>query len=140
MFHHSAQGLGKSTGKASSTSRRLSRPSLFQYKMSLKEQFVLPLLQVHPRHRPPPGPVVIAVVAPHVQLMPNTARAQNRGKPLVLLPAHVPLASREHGTHVVVPPAVAAVRQVVGRIIEVHILAVPAIEEALDVEGTTHRH
>src|SRR5271157_5157256 len=124
MFHHSAQGLGKSTGKASSTSRRLSRPSLFQYKMSLKQQFVLRLLQVRPRHRPPPRPVVIAVVAPHVQLMPNTARAQNRGKLLVPLPAHVPLASREHSTQVVVAPAVGAVRQVVGRVVEVHIVAV----------------
>src|SRR5208283_5199866 len=73
-----------------------------------------------------------------MQLMANSARAQNRGKLLVLLPAHVPFAGREHGPHVVVAPAVSAVRQIVGRIVEVHILAVPTIEEVLDVEGASH--
>src|SRR5271157_763565 len=73
-----------------------------------------------------------------MQLMPNSARAQNRGELLVLLPAHVPFAGREHGPHVVVAPTISAVRQIIGRIVEVHILAVPAIEEVLDVEGASH--
>src|SRR5271167_3185710 len=59
------------------------------------------LFQVHPCHRPPPRPVVIALVAPDMKFVPNATRAQDCGKLLVLLPAHVPFASREHRPHVV---------------------------------------
>src|SRR5208337_4443044 len=79
-------------------------------------------------------------IAPNCEFMPNAARAQDRGELLVLLPAHVPFAGRKHSSQVVVAPTVGAVRQIIGRIVEVHILAVPAIEEALDVERAAHRY
>src|ERR1035441_7977671 len=70
--------------------------------------------------------------------MADAARPQNGGEFLVLAPAHVPFASGEHGPYVVIAPAVAAVRQIIGRVIEVRVLAVPAVEEALDVERAAH--
>src|SRR5208283_6027149 len=77
------------------------------------------LFQVHPRHWPPPRPIVIAMIAPDCQFMANATRTQNRGKLFVLLPAHVPLAGGEDGADVVVAPAIRAVGQVIGRIVEV---------------------
>src|ERR1017187_9802083 len=70
--------------------------------------------------------------------MADAACPQNGGELFVLAPAHVPFARGEHGPQMVVAPAVAAVRQVIGWVVEVHVLAVPAVEEALDVERAAH--
>src|ERR1035437_7354206 len=70
--------------------------------------------------------------------MADAARPQNRRELFILAPAHVPLARGEHGPQMVVAPAVAAIRQVIGWVVAVRVLAVPAVEEALDVEGAAH--
>src|SRR6185437_16197987 len=87
------------------------------------------LSEVRPRHRSPPRPVVITLVAPHIHLVADSARAHDRRHLAAVVPAHVPLAGREHRPDMVIAPAIVALRQVVGWIVEVHIFAVPPVEE-----------
>src|SRR5208337_4339562 len=94
--------------------------------------------EVHPSHRAPPRPIMITSVAPDVQFVADAARPQNAGELLIAVPAHVVLARSEDGPHVVVLPPVRAICQIVGRIVEIDIFAVPAIEELPDVEVAAH--
>src|SRR5580698_7997385 len=64
--------------------------------------------------------------------------AQDRRETLVLLPAKVPHAGGEHGADMVVLPGIGAVGEVVGRIVEVEVVAVPAVDKVLHVEGAAH--
>src|ERR1700679_430938 len=70
--------------------------------------------------------------------MPYALVAQDRGETLVLIPAKVPLAGSEHGANVVVLPGIGAVGEVVGRIIEVEVVVVPAVDKVLHVKGSAH--
>src|ERR1700677_3266031 len=70
--------------------------------------------------------------------MPYALVAQDCGKTLVFLPAEVPLARGQNGTDVVVLPGIGAVGEIVWRIVEVQVLAIPAIDEVLHVKGAAH--
>src|SRR3984885_10056449 len=70
--------------------------------------------------------------------MPYALVAQDRRETLVLLPAKVPLAGGEHGSDVVVLPGIGAVGEVVGRVVKVKIVSVPAVDEVLHVKGAAH--
>src|ERR1700722_19221241 len=63
---------------------------------------------------------------------------QNRCKPLLLLPAEVPHAGGKHGSNMVVLPRIGAVSQIVGRVVEVQILAIPAVNKVLHIKGSAH--
>src|ERR1700733_6998475 len=70
--------------------------------------------------------------------MPYALVAQDRRETLVFLPAKVPLAGGEHGANVVVLPGIDAVGEVVGRIVEVEVVAVPTVDKVLHVKGAAH--
>src|ERR1700739_1879629 len=53
-------------------------------------------LQIHLRHPLPPRPVVARAVAPHIQPHRNVLRAHHRGQPLVVVPALIVHARRQH--------------------------------------------
>ena len=97
-----------------------------------------PLLQVHPCHGAPPGPIVEAAIAPDVELVPDALVAQDGSKLLVLFPAEVPLAGGQHGADMVVLPRIGAVGEIVGRVVEVQVFAIPAVDEVLHIEGSAH--
>src|ERR1700733_1691789 len=70
--------------------------------------------------------------------MPYALVAKDRRETLVLLPAKVPLTGGEHGADVVVLPGIGAVGEVVGRVVEVEVLTVPAVDKVLHVKGAAH--
>src|SRR5579862_4006123 len=70
--------------------------------------------------------------------MADAPRAHDGRHALVIVPAHIPLPGGKHRADVVVAPAVDAVGEVVGRIVEVNVFAVPAVHEAFDVVGAAH--
>src|SRR5580700_4936898 len=70
--------------------------------------------------------------------MPYALVAQDCGKTLIFLPAKVPLPGGQNCTDVVVLPGIGAVGKIVWRIVEVQVLAIPAIDEVLHVKGTAH--
>src|SRR5664279_1625988 len=72
--------------------------------------------QIRPRHGPPPRPIVVALVAPHGQLVTDAPAAQNGCELFVACPAHIPFAGGQHGAQMVVAPSVGAIGQVVRRI------------------------
>src|ERR1700730_1183099 len=80
----------------------LTKPSTLSRGTRPGRELQLYLLQVHPSHGPPPGPVVEAAIPPHVQLVPNLFIPQNRRKTLIFLPAEVPLPGSQHGADMVV--------------------------------------
>src|ERR1700678_1984194 len=70
--------------------------------------------------------------------MPYALVAQNCGKTRILLPAKVPLPGGQNCTDVVLLPGISAVCEIVWRIVEVQVLAVPTIDEVLHVKGAAH--
>src|ERR1700744_1934097 len=63
---------------------------------------------------------------------------QHRSKALILLPAKVPHAGSQRRTNMVVLPRIRAVSEIVGRVIEVQIFAIPAVNKVLHIKGSAH--
>src|SRR5580704_3053335 len=70
--------------------------------------------------------------------MANPLVPQHRRKAFILLPAKVPNPGGQYRTDMVVLPRIRAVREIVGRVIEVQILAIPAAHEVLHIKGSAH--
>src|SRR3954464_12129721 len=92
-------------------------------------------------HLQPPRPVVSAAVAPNEEVVRDTFFAQDGGKLLVLVPAHVVLA-RDHDVFVLAvaleEPWIAQPANIVGWIVKIDVVIVVAVEEAFDIEGSAH--
>src|SRR6202789_2598622 len=70
--------------------------------------------------------------------MPYALVAQDCGKTLIFLPTKVPLAGGQNCADVVVLPGSGAVGEIVRRVVEVQVLAIPAFDEVLHVKGAAH--
>src|SRR3984957_2525376 len=63
---------------------------------------------------------------------------QHRSKALILLPAEVLHAGSKHGSNMVVLPRIRGVSEIVGRVVEVQVFAIPAVNEVLHIKGSAH--
>src|ERR1700676_1874046 len=86
---------------------------------------------------------MLAVIPVDIQAMRNPFALQNPRHLHIRVQAHIPIGRSQHNLHLPIPaqePFIARVRQVIRRIIEVDIVIVIAVEEALDIEGSAHGH
>src|SRR5215469_2009246 len=72
--------------------------------------------------------------------MPYSPTPHDVSHPVIVAQADVPFACRKNCTNVIEAPAISAVCQIVRRIIEIHVVARPAVEETPDVERCSHGH
>src|SRR6266446_5585042 len=98
-------------------------------------------LKILSRHPLPQRPIMPAVIPVDIQPMRNSLTLQNPCHLHVRIQAYIPIGRSQHNLHLPVPvqePLIARVWQVIRRIIEIDIVIVIAVEEALDVKGSAH--
>src|ERR1035441_7708749 len=101
----------------------------------------VPTLEILLRHPLPERPIVLAVVAVNIQPVWNSLRIQHCRHLHIRVQAHVPIRRSQHNLHLPVPaqkPVIAHVRQIVGRVVEVDIIVVIAVEETPNIERSAH--
>src|SRR5208282_4886715 len=93
-----------------------------------------PSLEILRRHSLPQRPIMLAVIPVDIQPMRNPFAMQNPRHLHVRVQAHIPIRRSQHDLHLSQPaqkPLIAHAWQVVRRVIEVNIVIVVAVEEAL---------
>src|SRR5215469_14941408 len=99
------------------------------------------LREIHLGHPLPPRPVMASVVPPYIQPMRNVPVAHDFGQAFVLVPAHIVFTGREDVFVLAVAievPGITHVSQIMGRVVEVAVVVIVAIEELCDIERATH--
>src|SRR5216684_6678097 len=82
-------------------------------------------LKILSRHPLPQRPIMLAVIPVDIQPMRNPLALQNTRHFHIRIQAHIPIGRSQHNLHLPVPaqePLIARVRQVIRRIMEVHIV------------------
>src|SRR5580693_1516925 len=100
----------------------------------------LKILRCHPL---PQGPIMLRMIAEHIQPVRHTLFIQHRRHLHVLVQTHIPVRRPEHDLHLppmAQKPIVAHLRHVIRRAIEIAIVVVVSVQKLVDVIGSAHAH